>query len=300
MEFRVLRGAALAAAIGAVTFLGTRHAAATIILNPGVNYTQDFDSLPTSPENANLETSATPMKWADDGGSAGAGFTTITIPGWYLYHPLSPAENGTNAHQRFRIQSGQSGTGSFYSFGGGTNVSVNPNSDRALGDVGSTTIASNSPGDQNIITALRLTNNASYSLTEFTLTYTGEQWRNNGNAAADTIFFSYSLDPAATVSTGTYTGVSALDFVSPKHDGATAALDGNLAANRQTLSTTVSGINWLPGTDMWLRWDDLQISGNDHALGIDDLNFVATPEPGSLALAGIAATSLLARRRRRH
>jgi hypothetical protein len=281
---------------GGFILLAADRASATIIYS-GVTYTENFDSLPASPENTSLEALGTPQAWADDTTSS---TNVISIPGWYLWHANDPgvAENGTNAHQRFRIQSGQSGTGSFYSFGGGTNVSVNPNSDRALGDVGSTTIANNPPNDQNVITALRLTNNTGIALTEFDVTYTGEQWRNNGNANTDTIFFSYSLDPAATVNSGTYTGVSALDFVSPIHTATAAATDGNAPANRQTLNASVTGILWQPGADLWLRWNDLQIGGNDHALGIDDVSFTATPEPSSLALVGIGAASLLARRRR--
>jgi len=298
MQNRSLRRGALGALAGGLILLIGARASATI----NYTYTQDFDSLPTSPENANLETQATPQKWADD---TSPSTNVISIPGWYLYHPLSPsgtpAEVGTNGHQRFRVQSGQTGTGSFYSFGGGTNASVNPNTDRALGDVGSTTIASNSPGDQNIYTGLKLINNTADTLTDFTLTYTGEQWRNIGNANPHTISVAYSLDPAATINTGTYTAKPTMDFVSPIHTATAAALDGNLAANRQTLTTTVSGLNWTPGSALWLRWDDLQIGGNDHALAIDDVNFTATsvPEPASITLAGIATIPLLARRRRR-
>src|SRR5207248_10017428 len=122
-----------------------------------------------------------------------------------------------------------------------------------------------------------------------TVAFTGEQWRNNGNTAIDTIFFSYSLDPLATVNSGTYTSDSNLNFASPIHTATAAALDGNAAANRQALTDTITGLTWAPGTDLWLRWDDLQISGNDHALGIDDLSVTATsnvvaPEPTFLSL----------------
>jgi hypothetical protein len=284
------RNRATLAALTAALFVPAAANAAVMYTINGSTYTQNFDSLPITPENANIETATVPMKWADDTTPTA---NIVSIPGWYLYHAVAPAsEGGTNGHQRMRITSGSSTTGAFYSFGS------TGSTERALGDVGSTTIASNPPGDQNIYTGLRLTNGTADALDSLTITYTGEQWRNNGNTASDTIFFSYSLDPAATVNSGAYTSVSALDFTSPVFSATAATLDGNAAANRSTKTATISGIFWAPGTDLWLRWDDLQIGGNDHALGIDDLSFTATPEPTTLALL-TAALPLAARRRRR-
>ena len=66
------------------------------------------------------------------------------------------------------------------------------------------------------------------------------------------------------------------------------------------ISATVSGISWVPGTDLWLRWGDVQLSGGlaDDGLGIDTVRFVAVPEPASLWLAGLGAIAALSRRRR--
>jgi hypothetical protein len=75
-------------------------------------------------------------------------------------------------------------------------------------------------------------------------------------------------------------------------------VDGNATGNRQTITATVTGLNWQPGQDLWIRWADLNDAGNDHGLAIDDLNFSAVPEPGALALAMFAAIGLYSGRRR--
>jgi hypothetical protein len=276
-------------------FVSTRSHAAVIYSTPGSTYTQTFDSLPTAPTNVSIQ-ATTP--WKDDDIN-GVTATQVSIPGWYLYHPLIPTggETGTNGHQRFRIGTGSSNTGSFYGYG---IAGVNAVTDRALGDLGSTTLASNPPGNQDMVTGLLLTNNNAYSLTEFTVTYTGEQWRQNGNTVSDSIFLSYFNGDGTTFDNGpAFTSLPTGTFTSPVVGAVAATLDGNAAANRITgITATVSGIFWTPGTSLMIRWNDLQIAANDHGLAIDDVTFTATPEPGTVGLL-LGATLLSGLRRRR-
>jgi hypothetical protein len=239
------------------------------------SYTQNFDSLPISPTTFGN----TPAGWIDDSASPG---TNISIPGWYLYHTanLSSGEGGFNGHQRFRTGTGSSGTGSFYSFGV---TGTNPDTDRALGTVSSSTIGTSHYG-------LRLTNNTGITLGQFTLSYTGEQWKDAGNSPANvaqTHTFGYAVtstsptdigDFNATSNPGGITGVvaaSPLNFTSPIFTTTTTTLDGNAAANRVAISATVGGFTWLPGEDLWLRWSDVDNAGTDHGLAVDDLMFSA-------------------------
>jgi hypothetical protein len=140
-------------------------------------------------------------------------------------------------------------------------------------------------------------------LDSFTLSYTGEQWHEE-NTTAQSITFDYSLN-ATTIQDGTatFSTVPALDFTSPTFVTATStALDGNAAANRSVIGpVTVTGLNWQPGADLWIRWSDINDTGRDQGMGLDDLSFsadvAAVPEPASFALALIACLIGLARRR---
>ena len=77
--------------------------------------------------------------------------------------------------------------------------------------------------------------------TSLEIAYTGEQWRLGTASRADRIDFEYSTD-ATTLSNGTWTGVDTLDFTSP-FTTTTGALDGNAAANRTAISSTISSLN---------------------------------------------------------
>jgi hypothetical protein len=261
----------------------------------GSTYSQEFNTLPNSPENVNL--GASPVGWIDDNTAPPAG--NFSIPGFYLWHPVSQTEGGANNHQRMRIGAGTANTGAFMSFGSSMST------ERALGMVSSNTMAAGGTTDNGeSYYGARFTNATGSTLTEFTLSYTGEQWRDGGTTTTgslpQSITFDYSLnattiqDPAAT-----FTDVPSLNFTSPAF-GATAgtAKDGNLAANRTTIGpVTVTSLNWAPGTDLWIRWTDLNDVGNDHGLAIDELNFSAIPEPAAFALLCFAAAGLVGLRR---
>src|SRR5205085_409398 len=62
-----------------------------------------------------------------------------------------------------------------------------------------------------------------------------------------------------------------------------AALDGNAAANRTALSSTIT-VTVNNGQEVWLRWKDINDANNDHGLAIDDVSVTAngaaaTPTP---------------------
>ena len=120
------------AVLAAVAF--SSHSRAAVIYSmPNATYSQNFDSLPITPANATL--GATPAGWTDDNAAPAAG--NFSIVGWYLYHPITQSEGGANGHQRMRIGAGTQNTGAFMSFG------ASGSTERALGDVGSTTLAAN-------------------------------------------------------------------------------------------------------------------------------------------------------------
>jgi hypothetical protein len=245
--------------------------AAISVDSVGFTYSQDFDSLTTS-------TVATP--WANDS----------TLPGWSLFiatladAPTIVAGNGS------------SNAGSFYSFGEAGS------SERALGGTasGGTYFGSPSAGTVAGYIAVAFTNNSGSVLDGFTLGFDGEQWRNGGNTAAQSMVLEYGIG-ASFGTVATWTASPSLTWASPVVGATGAAVDGNTTGLVGGLSASFSQLAWGNGDTLWLRWTERNDSGNDHGLAIDDLSFsvTAVPEPGALAmmLAGLAAVGFIARRR---
>lgn len=231
----------------------------------GGTYTQDFNTLSAGPP------SNTAITWTDNS----------TLLGWYGF--------STGAElTAYRAGTGSSNAGAVYSFG-----EAEGNTERALGSVSSGTPTT-------IRYAARFTNSSASAFDLFSLQYIGEQWRNGGNTTPQSLTFEYSTD-ATSISTGTWTAVSGLDFTSPIATATAAALNGNLAENRVAISQNVSlSSNWTAGTDLWIRWTDLNDAGNDHGLAIDNLSFTArpVPEPATLAALGLGAMALIRRKRK--
>jgi hypothetical protein len=240
-----------------------------VVSNLTTGYSQSFDTLVSSGSGT----------WADN----------TTLAGWYA------RTTNTAAFTTYTVNTGSVGTTfGLYSFGS-TSAS-----DRAFGVVSTNTGTGASGTGQNFL-GLRLTNSSGTDAISFSLAYDGEQWRKENNAAAQTLVVQYSLNATSVNDTGaTWTSVSALTFTSPIVGATTAVvLDGNLTANRASLSTTVTA-TWLSNSDLWIRWIDLNDSGNDHILAVDNVSLTATaasviPEPstyaaifGALALVGVA------------
>jgi hypothetical protein len=261
-------------------------------------YNQNFDSLPITPENVSLGATSAGLGWTDDNATPGAG--QYSILGWYLYHPIVQSEGGVNGNQRMRIGAGTSNTGAFMSFG------LSGVTERALGGVASNTLAA---AGAEMFIGVRLTNNTGATLNSFTLSYNGEQWRdggsNTGTPVAHTLNFMWSTTATAISDpSSSFTTVPQLSFTSPVFTNLAggAGVDGNGVGRLAIASFTVEGINWLAGTDLWLRWADVNNAGNDHGLAVDDVSFSANtiPEPGVCAALILGLTTLASRRRRAH
>ncbi len=298
-------------ALVAAVALSSELNAAVIYSTAGSTYNQDFNGLPTDTRQSNsIQSGASPPQvnytngWQDDSSTVSGDH--VGIPGWYLYHPTASAsEGGTNTRQRLRFGTGSSNTGAFYGFAAG---STNP--EKALGFLPSTTMASNpvadpsASNDDTMFIGLRLTNTTGQTLDQFTVSYTGEQWRDGGRDGEQTsIAFSWKVNAANVHEIAGFATVAELGFTSVVAANGTtaAAVDGNVAGKVPVAAYTVTGINWTPGSDLWVRWGDQQLLGNDHGMAIDDLSFSATatevPEPASLVLVGLGICGLALRRR---
>jgi hypothetical protein len=179
---------------------------------------------------------------------------TTGLTGVYAFRAV-----GNAVPNVFTADNGGSNAGRFNNYG------TTAATDRAIGSASSGT-----PGTLNY--GVRFKNNTGVPITSLQVTYTGEQWRNGGNTTAQVLAFDYQQ--AATVTSltaGTFTPVAALNFTSLVNTATAAALDGNLPANRTTLTSTIT-VTIPAGEEIMLRWTDLNDAGNDHGFGVDDLS----------------------------
>ena len=165
--------------------------------------------------------------------------------------------------------------------GASYNYGDSGSSERAIGSVCTT-----NSGDRGTVVAL--TNDTGMELTELTLTYAGEQWRNNEGKADDKpekIRVYISLNPGSG-----FVYLSGFDFNAPvneergseENDG--YRLDGNADANRRVISGTIDlaslGMTIAAGADFYINWHDWNDrSTRDHALAVDDVTITADVGP---------------------
>jgi hypothetical protein len=216
---------------------------------------------------------------------ANAGLVSSTVPtGWQF------VESGPSADTNYRIFYSvlADGTADTYSFGDSSST------DRAFGAIASS--------DTTTFIGASFINGSASPITEIGIAYTGEQWWRGSGADPDLLQFSYSLD-ATSLTSGTWTNVSSLDFYSPNLSGANVALNGNADGNRSdiTLQKIAFSTPLAPGETFFIRWQSINVSGNGDGLAIDDFTIMPTPEPTtSLALAGVVVGAVAFARRRRN
>ncbi len=184
---------------------------------------------------------------------ASSGTSDVVPNGWDFI------ESGTNADTTYRAGSGSDNTGDTYSFG------INGNSERAFGQLRSSALVT--------ILGANFSNNTGGTIHSLIINYTGEQWRLGATSRTDRMDFQYSTD-ATSLTTGTWVDVDALDFTAPVTSGTVGSLDGNASANRVTMRYTISSLNIPNGSTFWIRWNDLDASGSDDGLAVDDFSLI--------------------------
>jgi PEP-CTERM motif len=249
----------LQAAFTVLVLAATTVSGGTIIYS-GSNITENFDSL-----------------------VAGSGTFSATvgvqsdIPGSTGFEGTKIAGTGTGT-TNFTVGTGSSNTAGLYSFGN------DGSTDRALGALASGT---------NIMGfGFRLVNNSANIVDSITVSFTQENWRSsttNLNTIAAQFSFDQSLSAATFLtSTSGFTATTALSLVGPTPVASNSALNGNNAVNQVARTFTFSGLNWTNGQQFFLRWQDVNETGNDAGLAIDNMsiNFTvaAVPEPSTVCI----------------
>ena len=207
-----------------------------------------------------------------------------TVATGYVWTDNVTVPNEYSTETTYSAGTGSSTSGGMYSFGvAGTNSVT----DRALGSLAS--------GSAAPIIATKLTNNTGNPIGTLDISYVGEQWR-AGNSSAQSLTFQYQVANAgiitdANVPTSGWISEAALNFTSPTLT-TVGAIDGNAAANRTAkASTIVFGTPVAVGQEIWIRWVDVDDSGADHALAVDDLSVTPHAVPAGPGTVQFNATS---------
>jgi predicted extracellular nuclease len=216
---------------------------------------QNFDSLPLS------ET----FDYSGQGVAKGPALLTrapvmaAEAAGWGIY-----ARAG--AQLLFEAGNGWSGTASVYSFG-------HPAArDRALGSLAG--------GGHSASLGWRLVNRTGRTLNQFTISFFAEQWRNGGTASLTGLKGEYRVADGGDIDSGSFKPVAAMDALAVSAvPGAAFSMNGNASACRTECSATVTGLSWAAGQTLTLRWRDLDETGADNGLALDDVLFFAPTAP---------------------
>ena len=190
-----------------------------------------------------------------------------TLAGWYI------VETGSNSNNTYTVGTGSSNTGDTYSFGAASST------ERALGSIGSGNLLSRY--------GAQFKNDTGNIIDQLEISYVGEEWRfdpNRGTTIKDQITFEYSTD-ATSLTTGTWIPVSALMYETTNLTGTAGLRNGNDAAYRTALSNTITGLNINAGQTFWIRFVDVNVSGTDDGLAVDD--FSLTPKNSTLSVGDV-------------
>ncbi|XGV87868.1 MAG: calcium-binding protein [Limnothrix sp. BL-A-16] len=218
------------------------------------SYSQNFDALNSSGSNSDLA-------WTNN----------TTLSGWYLFRQPAPGQ----ALVIYRSSQGNTTTGNFYSFG------ITENSDRALGGIGSGGDYFENPDSGKIAgwIAFAAKNTTGTTINHLTISFAGEQWRNGGNATAQTMVLEYGFGSSfTTVPTWTAPG-SGFNWTSPVATTPAGMVDGNAAGRVAGVGGTLSGLSWAHNDTLWLRWVERNDTDDDHGLAIDDFSLTGIPNP---------------------
>jgi hypothetical protein len=217
----------------------------------GTPYIQNFDSLVATgtitPANDLLPV------LMDNSTYVRAGQPADSLDGW-AYQRFG----GTTT--RFLIDAGASTTGSAFSYGAASNP------ERALGAINS--------GSNLSRFGVVLVNNTGTTLTQFALSFTGEQWRFGGAAGADNLTFEYGVG-ATDIATGTFVAVPTLDYSGTITTGSAAGGTTSPLATSSISSAVTNGFSWNNGEQLVLRWSDTDKTGSDDGLAVDNISFSA-------------------------
>ena len=219
-----------------------------------VAYTQDFNTLTA-------------------GGTGEASYSHTALPNGWTFAEIGITHSADRINGKYSWGPGNSSIADTYSYG---STSTDP--DRAFGSL----VGKNSGGTvdfENIKIGAAFTNNTGEAITELSISYFGEQWRQGGSGIAGKLSFAYSTD-ATSLNSGTWANVASLDFTAQQTATTATQLDGNVAPNRTEKTYTITGLNIPNGATFWIRWENAILTGTTYkgdGLAVDDFSLIPNP-----------------------
>jgi hypothetical protein len=250
----------------AVILMGVISAASGQILYSGGTYTQNFNTLSSNTDTGGLGDLDDP--WTDNS----------TITGWY---------SNQNTYTTDPVAIGLGLTNQLTSAGSG--------SDRALGAyIGLASVLNP------IIYGLRIQNNQSFTLTQFTLTFDTEGFTSGlGGVLATDILTSFNLSYSTTATDVSGAGAVGYQAINGSSNQLSLNLLGT-STSTATIEVTIGNLNLASGQNLWIRWERSGTIGIlDNALSTDNLQFAAVPEPSTFLMLGLGLALLAALKRGR-
>ena len=228
---------------------------------PALNfvYTQNFSNLPV----LSTYTSGITGKGPYFLGSLHAGLIGLFIA----------QTNGSNAVLNFATSAGTNATSGIFSYGpasGATNAAT-----RGLGSLAS------SAGTY--IFGISFTNTTNTVIDQFEIEFVAAQWRKGGSGKAGEWTFSYATSATNNVLDTLTKKDTTLNFYSVQTSTGTAALNGLLTVHQQKKKDTLFNINWKPGEQLIIKWQDKDDIGNDDGMALQQLICKALTIPDKTA-----------------
>ncbi len=228
---------------------------------PAVNfvYTQNFSTLPTA-----------------------SGYVSgISAKGPYYLGSIHPGlsglfiaqTNGSNSVLNFNTSSGTNATNGIFSYGpanGTANAAI-----RGLGSLAS------SAGSY--VFGIVFTNRSNTMIDQFEIEIVAAQWRKGGSGKAGEWTFSYATSLSNNVLDTITKKDTSLNFYSVQTSTGSAALNGLLKINQQQKKDTLFNLNWKPGEQLVLKWQDNDDIGNDDGMALQQLSCKALAMPDNTA-----------------
>lgn len=250
------RGALLLLTLGSAFSASAQYVFSDSNLGP---YRQNFNSLPDT---------------------VSFSFGTATLPsmqGVYAEVQADPQfGNGSLFPWTVRANDGSVVSGNFYHFGEAGAA------DRAFGGIAETGLYTGKG-----YVGIRLKNSSSTVIQNLEIQYAMEQWYNSGNAEAAYVQVSYRRSSgmsgenfaslSSTAVGNAWTPIPDLTVQAPSTGTVIQSRDGNSAANRRIVQTTLADLNLAVGQEIMIRWDYvLNPTTNGNGVSIDDV--VITPQ----------------------